>query len=348
MTTASNLTSPLPQFPSPTPLFGARRRVLAWLGTFIGVTVPLVGLVAAAILVWGWGLSWVDLGLLAGMYLLTMIGVTAGFHRLFTHRSFQTFRPIQFVLGVLGSMAFQGPLLPWVGRHRLHHQHSDSDEDPHSPHPHERGFWGWIRGFWHAHIGWAFAPMPDNLDRYAGDLQRSSMLRLVSGLFPIWAALGLVIPAAVGLVVGGWPGVLTGFVWGGLVRILLGHHVTWSVNSVCHLWGARPYETGDESRNNAVVGLLALGEGWHNNHHAFPTSARHGLRWWQIDIAYWMIWRLASAAWRGRSDCRPRLILRVVREHSSQIPVQHDPEVGNRASVKSEVRLEICSMIEWL
>jgi stearoyl-CoA desaturase (delta-9 desaturase) len=293
----------IPQVADSPLLFSTRRRLLAWLGTFAGVTIPLGGLAVAAVLLWGWGFSWVDLVLLAAMYVLTMIGVTVGFHRLFTHRSFQAIRPVQFLLGVLGSMAFQGPLIPWVGRHRQHHQCSDDEGDPHSPHhPHCGGFWGRLRGFWHSHIGWAFAPMPDDLDRYAGDLARSPMLRMVSGLFPVWAALGLLIPAAVGFTFGGWPGALTGFVWGGLVRILLGHHVTWSVNSVCHLWGRRPYESGDQSRNNALVGLLAMGEGWHNNHHAFPSSARHGLRWWQVDIAYYVIkiLVLCRLAWKVR------------------------------------------------
>jgi len=293
-TTAASPTAPPP--------FGTGRRVLAWVGTFVGVTVPLLGLAAAVVLLWGRGFGWVDLGLLVGMYLLTMIGVTVGFHRLFTHRSFQTTRVVQFVLGVLGSMTFQGPLLPWVGRHRLHHRHSDGEGDPHSPHPHGGGLWGLVRGFWHAHIGWAFAPAPDGLERYAGDLRRSPMLRLVSALFPLWALLGLLIPAGIGFAFGGWPGALAGFVWGGLVRILLGHHVTWSVNSVCHLWGTRPFDSGDQSRNNPVVGVLALGEGWHNNHHAFPSSARHGLRWWQIDVAYWVIrcLVLCRLAWRVR------------------------------------------------
>lgn len=278
------------------------RRIVAWLATFIGVTVPLLGLAGACILLWGWGFSWVDLWLLVGMYLATMIGVTVGFHRLFTHRSFETFRPIQILLGVLGSMTFQGPLIPWVGRHRQHHRFSDCENDPHSPHPHGAGLWEKLRGFWHAHIGWAFAPMPDDLHKYAGDLQRNPTIRRVSELFPLWAALGLLIPAAIGFAFGSWPGALTGFLWGGLVRILLGHHVTWSVNSVCHLWGTRPYNSGDESRNNPVVGLLALGEGWHNNHHAFPSSARHGLRWWQVDIAYYVIRLLVLCrlAWKVR------------------------------------------------
>jgi stearoyl-CoA desaturase (Delta-9 desaturase) len=294
----------LPTIPDPRTLFGTRTRVFAWLGTFIGVTVPLLGVVAAAILLWGWGLGWVDLGLLVGMYLLTMIGVTVGFHRLFTHRSFQTSRPIQFVLGVLGSMTFQGPLIDWVGRHRIHHHFSDEDGDPHSPHTngYGSGLWGLLRGFWHAHIGWAFAPMQEGTERYAGDLRRSPMLRAVSALFPLWALFGLLIPAVIGLAVAGWFGAITGFVWGGLVRVFLAHHVTWCVNSVCHLWGTRPYQCSDESRNNLVVGVLALGEGWHNNHHAFPSSARHGLRWWQLDVSYWVIRALVLCrlAWKVR------------------------------------------------
>jgi stearoyl-CoA desaturase (delta-9 desaturase) len=278
----------------------------------VGVTAPLVGVVAAAFLLWGWGFGWVDFGLLVGMYLLTMIGVTVGFHRLFTHRSFQTPRVIQFILGVLGSMTFQGPLIDWVGRHRVHHQFSDRDGDPHSPHTHGGGFWGMLRGFWHAHIGWAFAPMEPGMDRYAGDLRKSSMLRAVSNLFPLWAFLGLLIPTVVGLAVGGWFGAITGFVWGGLVRVCLAHHVTWSVNSLCHLWGGRPYECGDMSRNNAVVGVLALGEGWHNNHHAFPSSARHGLRWWQIDVSYWIIRAMAliGLAWKVRLPAAEELATR--------------------------------------
>jgi stearoyl-CoA desaturase (delta-9 desaturase) len=263
--------------------------VYAWVGTFIGVTAPIAGLVAAGILTWGWGLTWVDLGLLVGMYLLTTLGIMVGYHRLFTHKSFRAVRPVQIVLGILGSMAFQGPLISWVGMHRMHHQHSDGAGDPHSPHAPRRRFWRRLRGFWHAHIGWAFSPMPANAARYAGDLLRDRTIRTVSALFPLWAVLGLLAPAAVGFAVNGWYGAITGFVWGGLVRALICHHATWSVNSVCHLWGSRPYESGDHSRNNAVVGVLALGEGWHNNHHAFPSSARHGLHWWQIDISYYVI-----------------------------------------------------------
>jgi stearoyl-CoA desaturase (Delta-9 desaturase) len=259
--------------------------------------------VVAAALLWGWGFGWVELGLLLGMYVLTALGITVGFHRLFTHRSFQTNRIIQFVLAALGSMAAQGPLLRWVAVHRRHHQHSDQPEDPHSPHGHGRGLLGLLRGLWHAHMGWLLRPEPADLDRYAGDLRRDKPLRVASALFPVWLAVGLVLPAILGgLLTGTWAGVLLGLLWGGLARIFLVHHVTWSVNSVCHLWGGQPYPDGDQSRNNLVFGVLALGEGWHNNHHAFPTSARHGLRWWQLDLSYLFIRGLAllRLAWNVR------------------------------------------------
>jgi stearoyl-CoA desaturase (delta-9 desaturase) len=262
--------------------------------TLAAVILPFLGLLAAAVFFWGWGLSWVELSLLAGMYMLTGLGVTVGFHRLFTHRSFETNRVVQVVLAVLGSMAMQGPLLDWVAFHRRHHQHSDTPDDPHSPHHHGRGILGVLRGLWHAHIGWFFQPDPVDLPRYVSDLRQSRLLRWLSHLFPVWVVLGLLIPAALGgLLTGSWLGVLLGLLWGGLVRIFFLHHMTWSINSICHLWGQRPYEGHDESRNNFIFGVLALGEGWHNNHHAFPTSARHGLRWWQPDVSYWTICILA-------------------------------------------------------
>jgi stearoyl-CoA desaturase (delta-9 desaturase) len=258
------------------------------------VVLPFLGLVASIVLLWGWGLSWVELSLLGAMYVLTALGITVGYHRLFTHRSFETNPAVQFVLAVLGSMAVQGPLLRWVAVHRKHHHHSDGHDDPHSPHHHGTGFLGLVRGFWFAHLGWMFQAKPANLGHYVKDLSRSKWLRAVSGLFPVWVAAGLLLPALLGwLLLGGWAGAVLGLVWGGLVRVFLLHHVTWSVNSVCHLWGGRPYPGRDQSRNNFVVGVLSLGEGWHNNHHAFPTSARHGLRWWQIDISYWVIRLLA-------------------------------------------------------
>jgi stearoyl-CoA desaturase (delta-9 desaturase) len=303
---------PEPIIPPPQQQFSRLRWVYSWSTTFVGVTAPLAGLGVGVALTWGWGFGWLELGLLVGMYLMSMLGITVGFHRLFTHRSFQTFRPIQALLGACGSMALQGPLLDWVGRHRLHHQHSDKSGDPHSPHPHARGVRGWLQGFWHAHIGWAFAPMADGMDRYAGDWRRDRLIRVVSALFPLWAVLGFVIPTVIGLCASGWQGAVTGFIWGGLVRVLLGHHATWSVNSICHLWGSKPYASGDESRNNLLVGIVALGEGWHNNHHAFPSSVRHGLEWWQFD-ASWIIIRtmaLCGLAWRLRLPSRGELLAR--------------------------------------
>jgi stearoyl-CoA desaturase (delta-9 desaturase) len=273
----------------------------------IVIVVPLLGLIAAPFFLWGWGFSWTDLGLLIGMYVLTALGITVGFHRLFTHRSFETYAWIKFIFAALGSMAVQGSLFKWVAMHRRHHQYSDTPDDPHSPHNHGSGVIGLLRGFWHAHIGWIFQPDPPDLDNYVKDLQKSRSLRVASAMWPFWIALGLVIPGLIGgLVKGSWLGVWTGLIWGGLVRIFLVHHVTWSVNSACHLWGFRPYDSGDESRDNVVFGVLAMGEGWHATHHAFPTSARHGLRWWQIDTSYYVIRMMnwLGLAWNVRIPTR--------------------------------------------
>jgi stearoyl-CoA desaturase (delta-9 desaturase) len=274
----------------------------------VAVTVPFLGLVAAVVFLWGRGFSWVELGLLVGMYALTGLGITVGYHRLFTHRAFETNRVVQFILTALGSMALQGPLLKWVATHRRHHQHSDTHDDPHSPHHQGHGLLALLRGAWHAHVGWVFKPEPANLSHYVKDLHRDGPVRVASVLFPVWVAVGLLVPAVLGgLLTGSWMGAWFGLLWGGLARIFLVHHVTWSVNSVCHLWGRRPFANGDQSRNNFLFGILALGEGWHNNHHAFPSSARHGLRWWQIDVSYWIIRGLAllGLAWNVKLPTRP-------------------------------------------
>jgi stearoyl-CoA desaturase (delta-9 desaturase) len=276
---------------------------LAVLGTLAAVILPLAGFVTAIVSLWGWGFGWVDLGLLLGMYVFTALGITVGFHRLFTHRSFETNAVVRFVLAALGSMAVQGSVLRWVAQHRRHHRHSDTPDDPHSPHHYGRGLISSIKGFYHAHIGWAFTRDPSGLSRYVADLRKSASIRVASALFPLWIALGLVIPTVLGgILTGTWAGALFGLIWGGLVRVFLVHHVTWSVNSVCHLWGRRPYPEADHSRNNFLFGILAMGEGWHNNHHAFPTSARHGLRWWQIDVTYYVIrlMALVGLAWKIR------------------------------------------------
>ena len=228
------------------------------------IIVPLLGLAAALVLLWESGVSWTDMGLLLGMYLLTALGVTVGFHRLITHRSFETYEWVTFALAAFGAMAVQGSMLQWVALHRRHHQHSDTPDDPHTPHHSGRGISGVLRGAWHAHIGWLFAAVPTDLDDYIKDLTKSRSLRVADALWPVWIVLGLAIPGLIGgLVKGSWLGVWTGLeVWGGLVRILLVHHVTWSVNSVCHLWGSRPY---NEPRTRAATtwcsGFSALGRG---------------------------------------------------------------------------------------
>jgi stearoyl-CoA desaturase (delta-9 desaturase) len=260
------------------------------------ILLPLAGLVAAIILLWGPGFSWLHLGLLLGGYLLTNLGIGVGYHRLFTHKSFQCGPVVKTVFGVLGSMAVEGSILHWVATHRRHHQHSDRPDDPHSPHNHGvsagggRSIWARIRGFLHAHMGWFFQPDAAGLEKYVPDLAADPVTRRVSKLFVVWVVLGFVIPAGIALAITGtWMGALLGLIWGGLVRVFLVHHITWSINSVCHLWGSRPFDSHDHSRNNAILGVLAFGEGWHNNHHAFPTSARHGLRWWEFDMNYMVI-----------------------------------------------------------
>ena len=258
--------------------------------SLIGIIVPLVALVVAIILSWGEGFSWLYAALLAGMYVLTAFGITIGYHRLFTHKSFKCPRWVYATFNVLGAMAVEGPVNKWVAMHRCHHQHSDDHADPHSPHHHGSGIKGVLHGFFHAHIGWIFRGDPKDLERYNPDLRADAMMRFFSWSWGLWSILGLIIPAVIaGLITMSWIGAFLGFLWGGLVRVLLVHHVTWSINSVCHLWGRRPYNTKDESRNNWLFGILGMGEGWHNNHHAFPTSARHGLRWYQIDFSYMII-----------------------------------------------------------
>ena len=258
--------------------------------TTIIVVVPFLGVLFAAYSTWGWGVRVADVIILIAMYLGTGLGITVGYHRMFTHRAFDAVRPIKLALAILGSMAVQGPVLDWVATHRQHHHHSDCELDPHSTHHHGGGIYGILAGWWHAHIGWMVRPHTLAPERYIKDLRRDRDLQMVTRSFGVWVALGLVIPTvAGGLVSGTWTGAFLGFVWGGLVRVFLVHHITFSINSVCHLWGTSPYDGGDESRNNAIFGLLGLGEGWHNNHHAFPHAAQFGHRWWQIDIGYMFI-----------------------------------------------------------
>ena len=253
---------------------------------------PPAAVVAGGWMAWGGALNWHDLVVLGVTYALTGLGITVGFHRLFTHRSFKTSRPVRAALAVLGSMAVEGPVIEWVSTHRKHHDYSDQPGDPHSPHLDELPGWrGALRGLGHAHVGWMFRGKDmANPARYARDLVADRDLRFISRTFPLWVALGLAVPFGLGVALtGSVVGGLTGLLWGGAVRIFLLHHVTFSINSLCHYFGRRPFSTGDESRNLAWLAPLSFGEAWHNNHHAFPTSAAHGLRRWQVDPGAWLI-----------------------------------------------------------
>jgi stearoyl-CoA desaturase (delta-9 desaturase) len=254
---------------------------------FVGVGLPFLGLPLSIWLLWGHGVSVADLAIMATLYTLTGLGIGVGYHRLLTHRAFETHRVLRYTWAILGSLALEGSVLPWVAHHRKHHAFSDESGDPHSPHGHGDGLRGTLAGLAHAHLGWVlFGGRQDDRERYLGDLRRDRGMNVISDLFPLWAVLTFVLPAALGLLISGsWWGALTGFVWGGLVRIFFLHHVTFAINSICHFAGRRAFATGDESRNVFWLALPSLGEAWHNNHHAFPTSARHGLRRTEIDVA---------------------------------------------------------------
>jgi stearoyl-CoA desaturase (Delta-9 desaturase) len=277
---------------------------------FTGVVVPFLGLPLAIWLLWGSGVSPADLAIMGALYTLTGLGIGVGYHRLLTHRAFDTYRPLRYLWAILGSLALEGSVLPWVAHHRKHHAFTDVDGDPHSPHGYGDGLRGVVRGLLHAHLGWVlFGARQDDRDRYLGDLKDDRGMRLISDLFPLFAVLTFLIPAALGLLLSGsWWGALTGLVWGGLVRVFFLHHVTFSINSICHFFGRRRFDTDDESRNVFWLALPSFGEAWHNNHHAFPTSARHGLRRWEIDIAGLVIGAMArlGLAWKVVEISAPR------------------------------------------
>lgn len=263
---------------------------------------PIVSLGVVGWQLWEQALHTSDLIVFAIVYPLTGLGITVGFHRHLTHRAFKAKRPVRAALAILGSAAVEGPVISWVADHRKHHAFSDEPGDPHSPHvDHGGGLRGALKGLAHAHLGWLFVHDQRALKtRYAPDLLKDPMIRFVDRTFVVWVVAGLAVPFGLGWAIGGsLHAALTGLLWGGLVRMFLLHHVTYSINSLCHYFGRRDFDTGDESRNLAWLAPLSLGESWHNNHHAFPTSARHGLRRWQIDASAGVIWLLEKAglAW---------------------------------------------------
>jgi stearoyl-CoA desaturase (delta-9 desaturase) len=265
------------------------------------VILPFVAFVAAVPMLWNELVGWTDLALFAAMYGVSTIGITVGFHRLLTHRAFQTYKPIEYLFAACGSMAVEGPVIGWVSDHRRHHAFADDDGDPHSPHGHGDGFAGTLKGLWHAHVGWLFDhPTAEGAQKHAPDLLEDRGMRAVHRLFPLLVVLGLAIPFGLGwLISGELVGGLTALFWAGLVRIFLVHHVTFSINSICHFFGRRRFTTEDESTNVFWLALPSFGESWHHNHHAFPRSALHGLRWWELDPGGWVIraMRRLGLAW---------------------------------------------------
>src|SRR5215213_5984442 len=248
------------------------------------VALPFAGTLAAIVLLWNSVVSATDLAILAVMYVLTGLGVTVGFHRMLTHRSFQAPKPVEYAFAALGSMAVQGPVMAWVADHRKHHAHADHKGDPHSPHVgHGDGAGSVFRGLWHAHVGWLWSDQGQaSARKYAPDLLEDRGMRIINRRFPVLVLLSLALPALAGWALSGTlAGAATGLLWGGLVRIFFVHHITWSVNSVCHFLGSRRFETDDQSTNVPWLSLLSFGESWHHNHHAFPRSASHGLRRWE-------------------------------------------------------------------
>ncbi|WP_410569969.1 acyl-CoA desaturase [Amycolatopsis sp. cmx-4-61] len=283
---------------APKPLVFHRRGTgeMIVLKTFL--LVPFAALLAAIPLVWGWGMSWVDLVLAAAFYVFATLGVTVGFHRYFTHGAFKASRPLRVGLAIAGSMAVQGSVIFWVASHRRHHAFADREGDPHSPWLFGTSPSALLRGFWHAHMGWMFGREVTNADRFAPDLVADADVLWVNRYFWLWITLSLALPAVLGgLLTWSWWGAVTAFFWAGLVRIAFLHHVSWSVNSVCHLIGERPFASRDRAANFWPLALLSMGESWHNSHHADPTCARHGVLRGQVDVSARVIWAFERLGW---------------------------------------------------
>ena len=264
------------------------------------VTVPFLAVLAAIPVAWGWGIGWTDVVLSVIFFAIAAHGITVGFHRLFTHGSFKANRPLKIALAVAGSTAIEGPLAQWVASHRKHHAFSDRDGDPHSPWRFGEGFWAVTKGLGWAHTGWLFGMNQVPVQKYAPDLISDPDIRKVSRAFP-WIVAGTLIAPLVlgGLLTWSWQGALSALFWAGLVRVFLVHHVTWSINSVCHFYGRRRFDVEDYSTNVFWLALPSLGESWHHNHHAFPRSAAHGLKWWEVDPSALVIrgMRRVGLAW---------------------------------------------------
>jgi stearoyl-CoA desaturase (delta-9 desaturase) len=282
----------------PANALGKEKGIVEQVTLYLFVIVPFLALAAVVPAAWGWGLTWTDIGLFVGFYVVTVLGITVGYHRHFTHGSFKAARGLRIALAVAGCMAIQGPVVQWVADHRRHHAFSDRDGDPHSPWRYGTDARALLKGMFHAHLGWLFDRRQTNPQRYAPDLLKDTALRRTSRLFVVWASLSLALPALIGgLVSMSWAGAWSAFFWAGLVRIALSHHVTWSINSICHTVGSRPFAARDRSTNFWPLALLSMGESWHNLHHADPTCARHGVLRGQLDISARVIWVFEKLRW---------------------------------------------------
>jgi stearoyl-CoA desaturase (Delta-9 desaturase) len=284
--------------PAVAPLVEGRKTATEQALVVVFMVVPVLALAAAVPLAWGWGLTWLDVVLAVVFYYLTGLGVTVGFHRYFTHSSFKAKRPLRIALAVIGSTAFQGGVIGWVADHRRHHAFSDKEGDPHSPWLFGTGPAAMIRGFWHAHMGWILGRDRTNARRFAPDLLADRDIVAVDRLFLPLTLASLLVPALIGgLVSWSWWGALTALFWAGLVRVAVLHHVTWSINSICHMFGDRPFAARDRSANVWWLAVLSFGESWHNLHHADPTCARHGVRRGQVDVSARIIWIFERLGW---------------------------------------------------
>jgi stearoyl-CoA desaturase (delta-9 desaturase) len=266
------------------------------LGLFIGV--PFLALLAAVPVAWGWGLGWHDMVIALVMYAVAGHGITVGFHRHFTHGSFKASRGLKIALAVAGSLAIEGPVVRWVADHRRHHAFSDREGDPHSPWRYGESVPALVKGLWWAHTGWLFDVEQTPRSKYAPDLIADQDLQRVDRAFPWLVAVSMLLPPVVGgLWSMSWQGALTAFFWGSLVRVALLHHVTWSINSICHAMGERPFKSRDRSGNVWWLAVLSMGESWHNLHHADPTCARHGVEPGQVDSSARVIWVFERLGW---------------------------------------------------
>ncbi len=289
-------TAPGPDGPKPT--FEGTKRRGEQFALYLVVVVPFLAFLAAIPLAWGWGLGWTDLALMVVFYYLSGLGVTVGYHRYFTHGSFKAKRPLRVGLAIAGSLAIEGPVIRWVADHRRHHAFSDREGDPHSPWRFGESVPALLKGFWFAHLGWLFDVDHTNREKYTPDLMKDRDIRLVDRLFPLWFAASLLTPALLGgLITWSWMGAVSAFFWASLVRVFVLHHVTWSINSVCHIIGERPFNARDKSANFWPLAVLSFGESWHNMHHADPTAARHGVLRGQVDSSARVIWVFEKFGW---------------------------------------------------